>query len=257
MIILKKHKQILEQYIFVNKSVLGAFYGGSIARNDSDIYSDIDLRILIDESLDKNEILMEFINLFEDKLFIESQDDGFVVLHLKNLLKIDIFVFYAKDLSPSIWLSNICIIKDNTNFLEYIKFNSEDVVRVTPERITSASNKFLAYLIESYKRYERNEIYYVDYSINMMSNILCHLWYLRLGEEPNVIGDWSKYEGNRTKLKDNEIKILNTILSKDYFEQREYLNKEFLKVLRDIDKQYNFNNFKDKEYIVNLIFSNL
>ncbi|MEL2574426.1 hypothetical protein R9K92_00220, partial [Escherichia coli] len=62
---------------------------------------------------------------------------------------------------------------------------------------------------------------------------------------------------NRTKLKDNEIKILNTILSKDYFEQREYLSKEFLKVLRDIDKQYNFNNFKDKEYIVNLIFSNL
>ncbi|MEV6494162.1 hypothetical protein AB0M20_36905, partial [Actinoplanes sp. NPDC051633] len=28
----------------------------------------------------------------EDKLFIESQDDGFVVLHLKNLLKNDIFV---------------------------------------------------------------------------------------------------------------------------------------------------------------------
>ncbi|HCW8407400.1 TPA: nucleotidyltransferase domain-containing protein, partial [Staphylococcus aureus] len=90
---MKKHKQILEQYIFSSKSVLGAFYGGSIARDDSDIYSDIDLRILVDESLDKSKILIEFINLFEDKLFIENQDDGFVVLHLNNLLKIDIFVF--------------------------------------------------------------------------------------------------------------------------------------------------------------------
>ncbi|EOW0829727.1 nucleotidyltransferase domain-containing protein [Staphylococcus aureus] len=257
MIILKKHKQILEQYIFSSKSVLGAFYGGSIARDDSDIYSDIDLRILVDESLDKSKILIEFINLFEDKLFIENQDDGFVVLHLNNLLKIDIFVFYAKDLSPNIWLSNICIIKDNENFLEYIKFNSENVVRVTPERIISVSNKFLAYLIESYKRYERNETFYVVYSINMMSNILCHLWYLRSGKEPNVIGDWSKYEGDRTKLNDNEIRTLNDILSKSYFEQREILSKEFLKVLSDIDKKYNFNTFKDKEYIVNLIFNNL
>lgn len=254
---MKEHKQLIEDYIFANEKILGGFYGGSIARNDSDIYSDIDLRILIDKNLSKYKILLELINLFDDKLIIESQTNEFAVLHLKSLLKIDIFIFYPEDLTPNIWLSNIRIIEDRTGFLKYVKYHSKGAVKVTPERITFACSKFLAYLIESHKRQKRNEMYYVDYLINMMANILCHLWYLKSGEEPNSIGDWSKYEGNRSKLKVNELKILNSIMSKSYVEQREILNKEFLKVLYDIDNQYNFNNYKDKKHLVNLISNKL
>lgn len=254
---LKKHKQMIENYICNNPKILGAFYGGSIARNDSDKYSDIDLRILVNEKSDKTDLLLKFINLFDDKLFIETQTDDLAVFHLRNFLKIDILIFYPKDLSPNIWLNNIYIIKDKIGFLKYIKSNSENIVTVTSERINFACNKYLSYLIESYKRDKRDEIHYLNYSINMMTNIICHLWYLKLGEEPNTIGDWSKYEGNRSKLKNKEIQILTDILYKDHFEQRNILNKEFLKVLHDIDNQHNINSFKENKYIVELIINRL
>ncbi|PTJ60981.1 hypothetical protein BUZ97_13295 [Mammaliicoccus sciuri] len=57
----------------------------------------------------------------------------------------------------------------------------------------------------------------------MMANILCYLWYLDIGEEPNSLGDWSKYQGTRTKLNSYRENILNNILSKDFLIKESYL----------------------------------
>ncbi|WP_440867305.1 hypothetical protein [Staphylococcus shinii] len=64
--------------------MLAAFYGGSISRNDSDIYSDIDFRIVLNENIDKEFALKEFINLFQNKLFIEHQNNDFAVFHFNR-----------------------------------------------------------------------------------------------------------------------------------------------------------------------------
>ncbi|EHM64571.1 hypothetical protein SEVCU071_0858 [Staphylococcus epidermidis VCU071] len=40
-------RKLIESYILYDDDILGAFYGGSIARNDSDKFSDVDLRIII------------------------------------------------------------------------------------------------------------------------------------------------------------------------------------------------------------------
>ncbi|WP_436883296.1 nucleotidyltransferase domain-containing protein [Mammaliicoccus sciuri] len=242
---MENYKKIVEQFIYNNDKILAAYYGGSIARNDSDSYSDIDLRLVVNEQTYKEKLLSDFINSFENKLFIEDKTNNFSVFHLNDLLKIDVFIFYKDELTPNIWLNNIDIIKDKNNFLSQIKSQSDITVTISLERIAYIRNKYLAYLIETYKREKREEFHYVDYSINMMANIICYLWYLDIDEEPNSLGDWSKYQGTRSKLNPYRLDILNELLTKNYFDQRMTLNKEFVCVLESIDNKYN--NYKSHE----------
>lgn len=150
-----------------------------------------------------------------------------------------------------IWLSNIKIIKDKNDFLLNIKNKAANKkVEVTSNRVEFAMNKYFSFLIESIKREKRGEFYYQNYSLNKMANILCYLWYLKLGYEPNNIGDWSKYQGERTKLCDRDIKELNTIINQKPSEQIDIMNKEFLKVVKDIEQKYDVALFqKGKEII--------
>ncbi|WP_142254865.1 nucleotidyltransferase domain-containing protein [Mammaliicoccus sciuri] len=252
-IMVEKYKIMIDHYINKKDEILAAFYGGSLARNDSDIYSDIDLRIVINEDAKREKFICEFIDLFENILFIEEKTSNFSVLHLDDLLKIDVFIFYKYELTPSIWMNNIYILKDDNEFLSQIKIQANKTVTISPERIAYIRNKYLAYLIETYKREKREEFHYVNYSINMMANILCYLWYLDIGEEPNSLGDWSKYQGSRTKLNSYRENILNNILSKDFFDQRIILNNEFIRVLEIIDEKYTITISNESKYIINKV----
>ncbi|MCJ0921350.1 nucleotidyltransferase domain-containing protein [Mammaliicoccus sciuri] len=250
---MEKYKKMIEQFIYDNDEILAAYYGGSIARNDSDSYSDIDLRLVVNEQTYKDKLLSEFTDSFENILFIEDKTNNFSVFHLDDLSKIDVFVFYKDELTPNIWLNNIDIIKDTDNFLSQIKSQSNKTVTISSGRIAYIRNKYLAYLIETYKREKREEFYYVNYSINMMANIICYLWYLDIGVEPNSLGDWSKYQGIRSKLKPHKLDILDKILAKDYFNQRMTLNKEFLSVLDNLDKNHNIYKSQESRELINSI----
>ena len=63
----------------------------------------------------------------------------------------------------------------------------------------------------------------------MMTNSLCHLWYLEMTEEPNSLGDWSKYEGRRSKLSELQLETLNKVYTKSYYEKLAILNDSFWK----------------------------
>ncbi|SCU36183.1 Uncharacterised protein [Mammaliicoccus lentus] len=250
---MEKYKNLVEQFIYNNDEILAAYYGGSIARNDSDSYSDIDLRLVVNEQTYKDKLLSEFIDSFENKLFIEDKTNSFSVFHLDDLFKIDVFVYHKDELTPNIWLNNIDIIKDTDNFLSQIKLYSNKPVTISPERIVYVRDKYLAHLIETYKREKREEFHYLNFSLNMMANIICYLWYLDIGEEPNNLGDWSKYQGTRSKLDTSRLDILNDILIKDYFDQRTTLNKELVSVLENIDKKYKIYKSQESEELINLI----
>ncbi|MBW0766206.1 nucleotidyltransferase domain-containing protein [Mammaliicoccus lentus] len=250
---MEKYKKIVEQFIYNNDKILAAYYGGSIARNDSDSYSDIDLRLVVNEQTYKDKLLSEFTDSFENILFIEDKTNNFSVFHLDDLFKIDVFVFYKDELTPNIWLNNIDIIKDTDNFLSQIKCQSNKTVTISPARIAYIRNKYLAYLIETYKREKREEFHYVNYSINMMANIICYLWYLDIGVEPNSLGDWSKYQGTRSKLNPHKLDILDEILMKDFFDQRIILNKEFVCVLENIDKNHKVYKSQESRELINSI----
>ncbi|MBF0749785.1 nucleotidyltransferase domain-containing protein [Mammaliicoccus lentus] len=250
---MEKYKKMIEQFIHDNDEILAAYYGGSIARNDSDSYSDIDLRLVVNEQTYKDKLLSEFTDSFENILFIEDKTNNFSVFHLDDLFKIDVFVFYKDELTPNIWLNNIDVIKDTDNFLSQIKSQSNKTVTISSGRITYIRNKYLAYLIETYKREKREEFHYLNSSLNMMANIICYLWYLDIDEEPNSMGDWSKYQGTRTKLNPYRIDILDEILTKDYFDLRMTLNKEFLSVLENLDKNHNIYKSQESRELINSI----
>lgn len=249
------YRKIIESYILYDDDILGAFYGGSIARNESDKFSDIDLRIIIKANQKKCKILKGFINLFDNILFVENQTNEFAIVHLENLLKIDVLIFYKQELMPSIWFNNILIVKDKDFFLSDLKKKSDVTTNITSERLCNICNKYLAYLIESYKRYQRDELFYLQYAINMMTNSLCHLWYLEMTEEPNSLGDWSKYEGRRSKLSELQLETLNKVYTKSYYEKLAILNDSFLEVLKYIDIKHHFNHYNEYKNIVKIIMN--
>lgn len=249
---LKKYMDFISSFTVNKDEIKGVYYGGSIARNDSDEYSDLDVRLVVEEK-SKKKIIEQFISELDNISFIESKSDKLAIIHLTDFIKIDLFVFYGYEVEHhvDIWLSNIKIIKDKNDFLLNIKNKAANKkVEVTSNRVEFAMNKYFSFLIESIKREKRGEFYYQNYSLNKMANILCYLWYLKLGYEPNNIGDWSKYQGERTKLCDRDIKELNTIINQKPSEQIDIMNKEFLKVVKDIEQKYDVVLFqKGKEII--------
>lgn len=83
---------MIEQFIYDNDEILAAYYGGSIARNDSDSYSYIYLRLVVNEQTYKDKLLSEFTVSFENILFIKDKTINFSVFHLDDLFKIDNFL---------------------------------------------------------------------------------------------------------------------------------------------------------------------
>ena len=51
----------------------------------------------------------------------------------------------------------------------------------------------------------------------------------RMTEEPNSLGDWSKYEGRRSKLSELQLETLNKVYTKSYYEKLAILNDSFWK----------------------------
>lgn len=47
----KKLRQAIEESLLIDERIIGAFYDGSIAENQQDAYSDIDLRLLVSQEI--------------------------------------------------------------------------------------------------------------------------------------------------------------------------------------------------------------
>nr|WP_263315007.1 aminoglycoside 6-adenylyltransferase [Mammaliicoccus sp. Marseille-Q6498] len=237
---MQKYIDILNGYCLSNSKINGLFYGGSIGRNDSDQFSDIDARIIVKSTKEIPEIKERIFNLFDNIMFLEENNSIFMVIHLKNLMKLDIFFYTREQLTPSIWLKNILIIKDDENIIQNIKDKSKIMsVSPTKQQIKYISNKYLACLIEIHKRAIRNEIYYLEQMINQMTNILCYLWYLEKEIQPNALGDWSKYQGERSNLNIQELKFLSSLFNEvDINRKIDLLNEKFIKVMNEIKVKY-------------------
>ncbi len=192
--------------------VIGIFLGGSLATKNSDAYSDIDFRILIDETTDKKGVLQQFIAQLPGILFIETQTDYYAVIHFDSFIKVDVFVYHPIDLQPSPWLANIAIYHDTNQFLATIqKHSGELTYQPTQEEFDFYLTKYYAYLHEYYRRWQRQETHYLLSCELTLKHCLVSLWYMEKGVVPNSLGDWSKYEGPRTKLSSEEMTNLQQL----------------------------------------------
>lgn len=214
---------------------ISQFLGGSLAKGNADEFSDIDFRIVIGNEHTKQDLLNEFLQKFESEIaFVETLTSFYGVFHFLNFVKVDLFIYYAKDLTPNIWLQDIKIIKDHHQFLLKLKEESREIkYTIASDDLMQYLNKYTSYLHELYRRKMRLETNYCEHCSLMMKHILVSLWLIEKNHLPNDLGDWSKYEGSRSLLETDQQNLISKYTPFNVIQSEEFvqvMNKEVLKV---------------------------
>lgn len=195
----------ITEKLIASTSIEGIFLGGSIAKNNEDIYSDIDLRIIVQEDefdtfvLDKQRIASSF----GDVLFFEDMNPRapFTIAHYSTFMKVDMFIYTFSRLQPSIWLKNMKIVYDPTGKLKEIAEQSNQLTyEVTREEVEKWRGKVFAYIHEVYRRALREEYFYALTMINNLRSFAVMGWNMEVERHGNEAWDWSKIEGERSQL---------------------------------------------------------
>ncbi|MDN7240811.1 hypothetical protein QWY14_03370 [Planococcus sp. N028] len=135
--------------------------------------------------------------------FFEEMDprSPYTVAHYDDFIKVDTFYYQPKNLTPSVWLKEIKIVKDSNGLMEGIQSSSQLLDYVpTKEEVAIWRNKFLANLHESYRRAMRGEVYYALKSLDSLRLSMASGWYMAQGIQPNGYGYWTHYEGEKSRL---------------------------------------------------------
>jgi predicted nucleotidyltransferase len=198
-----------------SRTVEGIFIGGSIAQNKEDLFSDIDLRIVVPDDQfpvyvqNKRSIMSEF----GDVLFYEETNPNapFTIAHYANFIKVDLFIYTFSRLQPSLWLQDIKIVFDPTGKLQEIRDASNAMAyRVTKEEVEKWRGKLFAYVHEVYRRVMREEYYYALTMINNLRLFIVHGWNMEAGRLSNAEWDWAKIEGSRSSLEPWQMSLLKS-----------------------------------------------
>lgn len=249
----------IESIVFQKTDIKACFLGGSLARNNADEYSDIDFRIVIEEYRIKKDVLSELIKIFNRKIaFIETLTSFYAVIHFSNFIKLDIFVYYPQEIVSNIWFKDILILKDHNDLLTSVKEKSKKIdYQVKQIDFDNHLNKYSAYLHELYRRLKRKEDNYSEQCTLMMKHLLISLWLMEKGHVPNDLGDWSKYEGNRSKLNEMQKSFISQYTPISFGEIDQFINQmnyEFCQVGRSISNKYNLSFNEEKyDFIVSLV----
>lgn len=202
----------IELDLMNDENVLAIFYGGSIGNEDTDLFSDIDLRIVVkDECFEEYRLhKTERAKNWGDVLFFEDFPwANYSTAHYKGFIKVDSFYYKTNDIKPSIWLQKLKIVQDSTGLIENVlKQSSTLVYSPSSIEIEQWRTKFFAHLHEAYRRVMRNEIYYALQCIDNLRLSMITGWYMEVAIQPNTFGDWAKLEGERSKLNDHQLSLL-------------------------------------------------
>ncbi|KKI91323.1 hypothetical protein WQ54_15375 [Bacillus sp. SA1-12] len=195
-----------------DRNVLAAFYGGSIGNQNTDLYSDIDLRIVVkDEAFEKYRVnKKQRAKNWGNVLFFEDFPWAtHSIAHYNTFIKVDSFYYKTKDIKPSVWLQNIKIVLDTTGLIKEVLKKSMALSYIpTVEEVEIWRTKFFAYVHEAYRRVMRNEIYYALHCVDNLRLSITAAWYMEAEIQPNTFGDWAKLEGNRSKLSVWQLELL-------------------------------------------------
>jgi predicted nucleotidyltransferase len=212
---LQKLMDVINSDLTNDENVLAVFYGGSIAKGNDDLYSDLDLRVVV-----KEEVFEEYrINKKDraknwgDVLYYEDFPWAtHSVAHFRSFVKVDTFYYKPKDLQPSIYLKEEAkIVYDPYGIVKEIYEKSQALdYRLTIEEFEIWRGKFFAHMHEVYRRVMRGEIYYALSSLNMMRWYIASGWDMEKNNLPNEYGVWSKYEGKRAGFEDWQLSLLES-----------------------------------------------
>jgi predicted nucleotidyltransferase len=195
--------------------VLGVYLGGSLAKGNDDLYSDIDLHIIV-----SSEKKAEFISKKRERpkkwgtvLYFEGPSyTPVVVTHFDCFVKIDTHYKVPNELQPSIWLHGLKALYDPKGIIEKV-FNESNKLTYKPtsEDIEVWRGKAFAYIHETYRAVMRNEYFYALSNLDRFRWLIAYGWYME--KEYRIDGSygvWSKLEGDRSRLEEWQIVLLHS-----------------------------------------------
>ncbi|WP_166243169.1 nucleotidyltransferase domain-containing protein [Paenibacillus turpanensis] len=197
-------KALLETIVHSLKlrpEVIGIFVGGSIALGNEDNFSDIDLRVVVQEQAlsryieSKQELAKEWGNV----LFFEDYypKAPFTIAHYDTFIKVDVFFYNTQTLHPSIWLKGIKILFDPEEIISHLLKKSEALhYTVNQSNVLRWRGKVFAYIHEVYRRVMRGEYYYALTNLNNIRQFIVQGWDMEIDRQPNEGWDWSRSKEN-------------------------------------------------------------
>lgn len=212
-----KHRQTLlntiEQDLLSDENVLAVFYGGSIGNQNTDLYSDIDLRVVVKDEMFENYRLNKKqraenwgrVLFFEDFPWATHS-----IAHYDTFIKVDTFYYKMKDIQSSVWLKNIKIVHNTEGLVNDVLEESMSLSYIpSAQEVEIWRTKFFSNVHEAYRRVMRKEIYYALNRLDHLRLSMITAWYMESGIQPNTYGDWAKLEGERSELQDWQLFLLS------------------------------------------------
>ena len=246
----KKLMDAIEADVKNDPDIVGSFYGGSIANENEDNYSDIDLRIIVKEQAFEQCRWKKKgrAKKWGEVLFYEDFPWApYSIAHFKNFIKVDTFYYKEKDLQPTLYLKNMKVIHDPDGILIQVhKLSNTQTYTFSQEELDVWRGKVYAYLHETYRRVMRNEFNYAFSMLEALRFSVVTGWLTENEIPANNFGDWSKIEGSRSPLTERQLTLLASWDSPSR-DKKEILNlakaifTEFKLVHHKICEKYNLN----------------
>jgi predicted nucleotidyltransferase len=217
---LPKHRDILFESALTNltsdPNVLAIYQAGSLARGNFDNYSDIDLHIIVNPELKAN-FIKEKRNRaakWGSVLFYEdfNPSSPVVVTHYDSFVKIDSWYHFPQEVVPSIWLKGYKVLYDPNKIIsDIIRESSHKVYKPSADEVEFWRGKLLAFIHETYRAVMRGEIYYALANLDRVRWLVVSGWYMEMTEHlDSPYGVWSKIEGERSKLNQEQLSLLKS-----------------------------------------------
>ncbi|WP_444684777.1 nucleotidyltransferase domain-containing protein [Alkalicoccus luteus] len=206
----------LEVDLMQVEAVRGVFYGGSVATGETDTWSDIDVRIVVDDASFSAFIAEKQVRpeRWGNVLFYEDPGKHlpYTIIHYRSFVKIDCFYYRQSELKPDPFFRSIWVVYDPDETLAALKQQSAGTTRKpSAEDVERWRGKVFAYLHEIRRRTERDEQHYARQCADMLSWSLAAGWLMARGDMPDGFGSWSKLEGPRSRLMEAEQKQLQAL----------------------------------------------
>jgi len=227
--------------------VLAIYLGGSLAKNNFDFYSDVDLHTIVTPER-KKAFVKEKRNRAKkwgDVLFYEDSNpmSPAVVAHYDSFVKVDSWYHSPEEMVSSIWLKDMAVLYDPHHIIgPVIKESSKLVYHPLPEDVEFWRSKLLAFIHETYRAVMREELYYALSHLDRIRWLMVSGWYMEMEELLDCsYGVWSKLEGKRSKLKDGQLSFLKSWdCSRDSSDIMNTMLKmipEFLRLNKNLSRQ--------------------
>ncbi|WP_231687744.1 nucleotidyltransferase domain-containing protein [Bacillus sp. CHD6a] len=208
----EKLREAIYKDLVQDTKILAFFYGGSLAKGNADLYSDLDLRIVVEDSAYETYRLnkKERATNWGDVLYYEDFPwASYSIAHFRSFIKVDTFYYRQSDLHPSPYLKYLLIEHDPNGIISQLRDKSQSIdYPFSEEEFEVWRGKFFAYLHEVYRRVQRGEYLYAFQMVHSLSYSIVIGWYVEAGEVPNSFGDWSKVEGPRSPLSLQQLSLL-------------------------------------------------